>query len=64
MGLSQVAGFVDHLGDNAANAPDPELQLGQTDDPAQLIHAGRRLAGYKSNGALLARVMQNLRLVD
>jgi hypothetical protein len=38
VGLGQAGGWIDHLGDEAAGALDPELQLGQTDDPAQLIH--------------------------
>jgi RHS repeat-associated protein len=38
VGLGQAASWVDGLGDKAAAALDPELQLGQTDDPAQLIH--------------------------
>ena len=38
IGLGQVGNWVDGLGDDAANALDSELQLGQTDDPTQLIH--------------------------
>jgi hypothetical protein len=38
IGLGQVGNVVDGWGDDAANALDPELQLGQTDDPTQLIH--------------------------
>lgn len=38
VGLGRAGSWVDHLGDEAANALDPELQLGQTDDPTQLIH--------------------------
>jgi hypothetical protein len=40
---------VDGWGDDAANALDPELQLGQTSDPAHLIHGSpadiRKTAG-------------------
>ena len=38
VGLGQAGNWVDSLGDDAASALDPELQLGQTDDPTQLIH--------------------------
>ena len=38
VGLGSVGQWVEHLGDEAASALDPELQLGQTDDPTQLIH--------------------------
>jgi RHS repeat-associated protein len=38
VGLGQLGNTVDGWGDAAASALDPELQLGQTDDPAQLIH--------------------------
>jgi hypothetical protein len=38
VGLGQLGNTVDGWGDDAASALDPELQLGQTDDPAQLIH--------------------------
>jgi RHS repeat-associated protein len=38
IGLGQVGNIVDGWGDEAASALDPELQLGQTDDPTQLIH--------------------------
>jgi RHS repeat-associated protein len=38
IGLGQVGNVVDGWGDDAATALDPELQLGQTDDPTQLIH--------------------------
>jgi RHS repeat-associated protein len=38
IGLGQVGNVVDGWGDDAANDLDPELQLGQTDDPTQLIH--------------------------
>jgi RHS repeat-associated protein len=38
IGLGQVGNVVDGWGDDAAGALDPEMQLGQTDDPAQLIH--------------------------
>ena len=38
IGLGQVGNVVDGWGDDAASALDPELQLGQTDDPTQLIH--------------------------
>jgi uncharacterized protein YukE len=37
-GLGQLGNTVDGWGDAAASALDPELQLGQSDDPAQLIH--------------------------
>jgi RHS repeat-associated protein len=38
VGLGSVGQWVEHLGDEAAGALDPELELGQTDDPTQLIH--------------------------
>jgi len=38
VGLGSAAQWVEHLGDEAAGYLDPELQLGQTDDPTQLIH--------------------------
>jgi RHS repeat-associated protein len=38
VGLGQLGNTVDGWGDAAAGALDPELQLGQTDDPTQLIH--------------------------
>jgi RHS repeat-associated protein len=38
IGLGQAGNVVDGWGDDAASALDPELQLGQTDDPTQLIH--------------------------
>jgi hypothetical protein len=38
VGLGQVGSWVDGLGDKAAAFLDPELELGQTDDPTQLIH--------------------------
>jgi len=38
VGLGSVGQWVEHLGDEAASDLDPELQLGQTDDPTQLIH--------------------------
>jgi RHS repeat-associated protein len=37
-GLGQLGNTVDSWGDAAASALDPELQLGQTGDPTQLIH--------------------------
>ena len=38
IGLGQVGNVVDGWGDDAANSLDPEMQLGQTGDPTQLIH--------------------------
>jgi RHS repeat-associated protein len=38
IGLGQLGNTVDGWGDDAAGALDPELQLGQTSDPTQLIH--------------------------
>jgi hypothetical protein len=38
VGLGQLGNTVDGWRDDAASALDPELQLGQTDDPTQLIH--------------------------
>jgi RHS repeat-associated protein len=38
VGLGSVGQWVEHLGDETVSALDPELQLGQTDDPTLLIH--------------------------
>jgi hypothetical protein len=38
VGLGQLGNTVDGWGDDAAGALDPELQLGQTSDPTELIH--------------------------
>jgi hypothetical protein len=38
VGLGQLGNTVDGWGDDAATSLDPEMQLGQTDDPTQLIH--------------------------
>jgi len=38
VGLGQLGNTVDGWGDDAAEALDPEMQLGQTDNPTDLIH--------------------------
>jgi hypothetical protein len=38
VGLGQLGNTVDGWGDDVASALDPEMQLGQTSDPTQLIH--------------------------